>query len=221
MKHQLIIAFIGVLVVSLTGCAEPEPSAAIEAPDAYQINAVAEPTAEPTRTPLPPNVRKDSDGNLIKPDGWAIQEIIPKDTWKQKATGKTKKGRTVIYNVLTITPEGRPVAEAAMPYSQNGAFEDVYEWRISSVSELSGRDGKIFCYDYWASLFSRNSNGNANSAMTSSTSYQLCDYDGDGKYEFNGYRLSIPEWVKTLPGDPAAIDNHANREPDCGILCSK
>ncbi|MBK9162503.1 MAG: hypothetical protein IPM21_01055 [Acidobacteria bacterium] len=214
MKHQLIIAFIGALVVNLAGCAETKPPAAIEAFDANETAAVAEPTAAPTRTPLPPNVREDADGNLIKADGWPIQKIIPKDTWRRKATGKTKKGRTVIYNVLTITPEGRPVAEAASPYSPST------EWRISDVHELSGRDGKIFCYQYGASLFDANSNSNG---YASATGYNLCDYDGDGKYEFNGflYPLTVPDWVKSLPGDPAAIDNNANREPDCGILCSK
>lgn len=219
MKHQLIIAFIVVLVVSLAGCAEPKPPAAND--DANEINAVAEPTAAPTRTPLPPNVREDADGNLIKADGWPIQKIIPEDTWKRKATGKTKKGRTVIYNVLSITPaggpEGRPIAEAISPYSPST------EWRIGSVRELSGRDGKIFCYDYWASLFSKVSVPNTNSALATATSYRLCDYDGDGNYEFNGflYPLIVPDWVKSLPGDPAAIDNNANREPDCGILCAK
>ncbi|HCA58485.1 MAG TPA: hypothetical protein DEP46_10915 [Blastocatellia bacterium] len=213
MKERIIIAFIVSFTFGMVGCSDTKPPAAND--DANETAAVAEPTAEPTRTPLPPNVRKDSDGNLIKPDGWAIQEIIPKDTWKQKATGKTKKGRTVIYNVLTITPEGWPVAEAGSP------IEPQFEWRISHVSELSGRDGKIFCYEYGARLYGRNSNGN--SAMATATSYRLCDYDGDGKYEFNGnlYPLIVPEWVKTLPGDPAAIDNNANREPDCGILCAK
>lgn len=219
MKNQLIIAFIVVLIVSLAGCAEPEPPAAIESSDANETAAVAETTPAPTRTPLPPNVRKDSEGNLIKPDGWPIQKIIPKDTWKRKATGKTKKGRTVIYNELSITPEGRPVAEAALPYSEEGVPENYYIWRIFSVSELSGRDGKIFCYAYSASLFDRAHN----LGVATATLYRLCDYDGDGKYELNGflYPLIVPEWVKTLPGDPAAIDNNANREPDCGILCAK
>lgn len=215
MKERFIIAFIVSFTFGMAGCSDTKPPAATEAPDAYQINAVAEPTAEPTRTPLPPNVREDADGNLIKADGWPIQKIIPKDTWKRKATGKTRKGRTVIYNVLSITPEDRPVAEAAS--------HPIHEWRIGSVKELSGRDGKIFCYHYWASLFSRVTVPNTNSGMATSTLYHLCDYDGDGKYEFNGflYPLIVPDWVKSLPGDPAPIDNNANREPDCGILCAK
>lgn len=214
MKARFIIAFMISFTFGLAGCSETNPPVASQAPDANETNAVAEPTAAPTRTPLPPDVRKDADGNLIKPDGWPIQKIIPKDTWRRKATGKTKKGRTVIYNVLSITPEGRPVAEAASPYSPST------EWRISDVHELSGRDGKIFCYQYGASLFDTNSNSNG---YASATGYNLCDYDGDGKFESNGFRypLTVPEWVKTLPGDPATIDNNANREPDCGILCAK
>jgi hypothetical protein len=214
MNQHWIIAYVALLIVNLAGCAESKPPVVNSVPYTNWINVATEPTAAPTRTPLPPNVRKDSEGNLIKPDGWPIQEIIPVDTWTRKMTGKTKKGRTVIYNASSITPEGRPVAEAATRYSQNGAFEDVYERRISSVSELSGRDGKIFCYEYAASLFSRNPNDNF--GMTTATFYRLCDYDGDGKYEFNGflYPLTVPEWVKTLPGDPAAIDNNANRSPD-------
>jgi hypothetical protein len=213
MKHGLIIACIGALIVSLAGCAETKPPA-IEAPNTNEINVAAERTAAPTRTPLPPNVRKDSGGNLIKPDGWPIQEIIPADTWTRKMTGKTKKGRTVTYNASSITPQGRPVAEAATPYSQNGAFEDVYEWRISYVRKLSGRDGKIFCYEYAASLFSRNPNDNF--GMTTATFYRLCDYDGDGKYEFNGQKaiFDVPDWVETLPGDPSYVNNNANRSPD-------
>ena len=116
----------------------------------------------------------------------------------------------MIFNVLSITPEGRPVAEAALPYSEGGDYKDYYEWRIYHVRELSGRDGKIFCYEYSASLFMRG--GDANSGMTTATSYRLCDYDGDGKYEFNGsgYKFTVPDWVKTLPGDPAAVNNNAN-----------
>jgi hypothetical protein len=109
----------------------------------------------------------------------------------------------VIFNVLSITPEGRPAAEAVSP------DESYYEWRISDVRELSGRDGKVFCYEYGASLFARNSNANG---FSTATSYRLCDYDGDGKYEFNGsgYGFPIPDWVRTLPGDPAAVNSNAN-----------
>lgn len=219
MKHHLIIACIAILIVNFAGCAEPKPPVVNTSPNTNEITVAAETTPAPTRTPLPPNVRKDSDGNLIKPDGWPIQEIIPVDTWKRKATGKTKKGRTVIYNKLSITPEGRPIAEAALPYSEEGVPEDYYIWRIFSESELSGRDGKIFCYAYEASLFDRAHN----LGVATATSYHLCDYDGDGNYEFNGYgyKWSVPDWVRSLPGDPAAIDNNANREPDCGILCAK
>ncbi|MBX3266918.1 MAG: hypothetical protein KF831_09455 [Acidobacteria bacterium] len=216
MKERFIIAFIVSFIFGMAGCSETKPPAAND--DANETAAVAEPTAEPTRTPLPPNVREDADGNLIKADGWPIQKIIPEDTWKRKATGKTKKGRTVIYNVLSITPEGWPVAEAALPYSEDGVPEDFYVWRIRDVSELSGRDGKIFCYVYYATLFDR-----AQNLVPTATSYHLCDYNGDGKYELNGAfsTFAIPDWVKSLPGDPAAIDNNANREPDCGILCAK
>ncbi len=221
MKHQLIIAVIGVLILSLAGCAEPKPPVVNTAPDANEINAVAEPTAAPTRTPFPSNVREDADGNLIKADGWPIQEIIPEETSRTKQTGKTKNGRTVIYNVLSITPaggpEGRPIAEAIPAYSAST------ESRISNVSELSGSDGKVFCYVYRASLFAKVKRANANSALASSTYYRLCDYDGDGKFELKGFkiRFPIPNWVKTLPGDPAAVDANANRGPDCGILCAK
>lgn len=220
MNNQLIIACIAILIVSFAGCAETERTA-IETPNANEINVAAESTAAPTRTPLPPNVREDADGNLIKPDGWPIQEIIPEETSRTKQIGKTKNGRTVIYNVLSITPaggpEGRPVTEAIPANSAST------EWRISDVSELSGSDGKVFCYAYRASLFAKIKRINANSAMASSTYYGLCDYDGDGKFELKGFkiRFPIPEWVKTLPGDPAAIDNNASREPDCGILCAK
>jgi len=219
MKDRFIIAFIVSFTFGMAGCSETKPPAAND--DANETAAVAEPTAEPTRTPLPPNVREDADGNLIKADGWPIQEIVPEETSRTKQTGKTKNGRTVIYNVLSITPaggpEGRPIAGAIPAYSAST------EWRISNVSELSGSDGKVFCYAYQASLFARIKSANANSAMATATSYRLCDYDGDGKYEFNGnlYPLKVPDWVKSLPGDPAAIDNNANREPDCGILCAK
>ncbi|MGD9587726.1 MAG: hypothetical protein AB7Q37_08460 [Pyrinomonadaceae bacterium] len=221
MKEQLTVACFSILAAILAGCSGTEPNAAVETPNSNELKVAAEPTAAPTRTPLPPNVRKDADGNLIKPDGWPIQEIIPKETRRRPETGKTRKGRTVIFNVLLITPEGRPVAEAASPYSEKGAYADYYEWQISYVRELSGRDGKVFCYEYWASLFGKN--GNANTAVTTATSYRLCDYDGDGKYEFKGwiYPITIPDWVKSLPGDPAAINNNANSTPDCGILCAK
>lgn len=203
MKHRLIIPCLGILIVSLAGCAETKPPAVNEPPGTSKSNVATETPTAPTRTPLPPNVRKDADGNLIKPDGWPIQEIIPKETRRRTETGKTRKGRTVIYNVLSITPQNRPVTEAISP------DDTFYEWRISHVDELSGRDGKIFCYEYSASLFTRNSNANG---FASATSYRLCDYDGDGKYEFNGsgYKFTIPDWVKTLPGDPAAINSNAN-----------
>lgn len=202
MKHLLIVACIGILLVIFAGCAQTKPPVVNEAPST-DLKVAAEPP-NATRTPLPPNVREDADGNLIKPDGWPIQEIIPQETRRRTETGKTRKGRIVIFNVLSITPQGRPVSEAVSP------VESHYEWRISSIGELSGRDGKIFCYEYGASLFGRNVNGN--SAMMTATSYRLCDYDGDGKYEFNGsgYKFTIPDWVKTLPGDPAAVNHNAN-----------
>ena len=136
MKCRLAIVCIISFTLGMAGCSEIKPPAANDDANAMVANVAAEPTAAPTRTPMPPNVRKDADGNLIKSDGWPIQKIIPKDTWKRKATGKTRKGRTVIYNVLSITPKDRPVAEAAS--------HPIHEWRIGSVKELSGRDGKIF-----------------------------------------------------------------------------
>jgi len=203
MKRQFHISYIGFLIVSLAGCSETKQPAS-EALHTNQTKVVTETTPVPTRTPLPPNVSEDADGNLIKPDGWPIQEIIPKETRRRPETGKTKKGRTVIFNVLSITPEGRPVAEAVSPN------ESDKEWRIYEVDELSGRDGKIFCYVYGVTLFPRN--GNSNGFATAS-GYRLCDYDGDGKYELNGFiypKLTVPDWVKSLPGDPAAINSNAN-----------
>jgi hypothetical protein len=208
MKHHLIIACIGILSVNFTGCADTKPPVANTEPNPNEIKVAAEPIAAPTRTPLPPNVRKDSEGNLIKPDGWPIQEIIPKETERRTETGKTRKGRDVIYNVLSITPEGRPEAEAILPYSEDGVPEDFYVWRIRDVSELSGRDGKIFCYWYSATLFDRKHN----IGVTTATSYHICDYDGDGKFELNGRKaiFDIPDWVKSLPGDPSAVNNNVN-----------
>lgn len=217
MKHHLIIASIAILIVNFAGCSEPKPPVVNTSPNTNEITVAAETTPAPTRTPLPPNVRKDSDGNLIKPDGWPIQEIVPKETQKSIRTGKTRKGRDVIYNVSSITPEGRPEAEAILPYSEDGVPEDFYVWRIRYVSELSGHDGKIFCYVYYATLFDR-----AQNLVPTATSYHLCDYNGDGKYELNGAfsTFAIPDWVKSLPGDPAAVNNNANRSQDCGILCA-
>jgi len=210
MKHHLRTVCIGILVAVFPGCSGTKPTAVTAPPNKHESNLTTETPNAATRTPLPPNVRKDADGNLIKPDGWPIQEIIPNETRKRTETGKTRKGRLVIYTVLLITPQGRPVAEAAPPYSENGVYIDHFEWRISHVRELSGRDGKVFCYEYGASLFSRN--GDANSGMTTATDYRLCDYDGNGKYEFNGsgYKWTVPDWVKTLPGDPAAVNSDAN-----------
>lgn len=214
MKHQLIIVCIGVLTLSLASCAEKRPLEVNSTANVNEIKVAAEATSLPTRTPLPPNVREDANGNLIKSDGWPIQKITSEDKWTRKAKGKTRKGRDVIYNLSTITPEGRPVADAISPNSPSTV------WRIRYVEELSGRDGKIFCYRYEATLFDKDSNNNG---YASATGYNLCDYDGDGKYEFNGFLnpLIVPEWVRSLPGDPAAVHNNANREPDCGILCSK
>lgn len=212
MRHLLFIAITVILFLNFAGCTESKAPAVNEPAATNESTVAVEPTAAPTHTPLPPNVRKDSDGNLIKPDGWPIQEIIPKETRRRTAAGKTKKGRTVIYNEVLITPEGRPIAQAAGPYSENGkSLESYYEWRISTVRELSGRDGKVFCYVYEATLFGRG-NGNYNRAIATATSYHLCDYDGDGKYEFLGQlvRIAIPDWVKSLPGDPAAVNSDAN-----------
>ncbi|MBK9153641.1 MAG: hypothetical protein IPM25_05415 [Chloracidobacterium sp.] len=219
MKEQLTVACFSILAAILAGCSGTEPNAAVETPNSNELKVAAEPTAAPTRTPLPPNVRRDADGNLIKPDGWPIQEIIPKETEKRTKTGKTRKGRDVIYNVTSITPEGRPEAEAILPYSEDGVPENFYVWRIRHVDELSGRDGKIFCYVYGATLFDRAHN----IGVPTATSYHLCDYNGDGKYELKGefFTFAIPDWVKSLPGDPAAIDNNANSPQDCGILCAK
>lgn len=202
MKYQLIFACIGILIVNFASCAETEPPVVNEA-SSTNLKVSPETSTVTTRTPLPANVRKDADGNLIKPDGWPIQEIIPHETRKRVETGKTKNGRTVIFDVLSITPQSRPVSEAVVP------DESYYEWRISNVRELSGRDGKIFCYEYSANLFGRNSNANG---FTTATSYRLCDYDEDGKFEFNGssYKFKIPNWVETLPGDPAAVNSDAN-----------
>lgn len=203
MKYPLMIAGLVILSLSLPGCADTEPRIARQTANTDH-KIVAETSNAPPRTPLPANIRKDGEGNLINPDGWPIQEIITKEAKRRSEIGKNKSGRRIIYSVLLITPEGHPVSEAASP------VEDYYEWRINSVSELSGRDGKVFCYEYGASLFTRN--GNENSGMATGTSYRLCDYDGDGKYEFNGggFKFSIPDWVKSLPGDSGAVNSDAN-----------
>jgi hypothetical protein len=213
MNRYLHIACLGVLISLITSCTATTTTAVadasngnsnVEAPAATPRPESGETPPAPPRTPLPAHIRKDADGNLINPEGWSIQEIIAKKTKRRTETGKTKSGKTVIFNVLLITPEGRPVSEAATP------AEDYYEWRISDVRELSDRNGKVFCYEYGASLFGRNSNANG---FATATSYSLCDYDGDGKYEFNGsrfYKFTVPEWVRSLPGDPNAIDNNAN-----------
>lgn len=94
MKHQSIIACTAILIVNFAGCAGTKPLVTNKASNADEIKVVAETTTAPTRTPLPPNVRRDADGNLIKPDGWPIQQIIPEDTRRRPETGKTKKGKT-------------------------------------------------------------------------------------------------------------------------------
>ena len=216
MKHRSIFPCFGILIVSLACCAEQsspdvnecsgksETKVATRPPVESKTTAGAETSEAPARTPLPRNVRKDADGNLINRDGWSIQKIIPQETRRRTETGKTRTGRKVIFNVFSFTPQGRAVSEVVAP------DESYYEWRIRHVRELSGRDGKIFCHEYSASLFARN--GNDNSGMTTATSYRPCDYDEDGKYEYNGsgYKFTIPEWVKTLPGDPSAVNNYVN-----------
>ena len=139
----------------------------------------------------PRRAYKDANGDLIKPDGWEIPQIPPKETRGSTDTGKTKKGRAVTYNVLYIIPENRPPAAVLFPAGEG------LEWRIRGVEELSGQDGKIFCYRYYASPYPINSNANG---MAQSTGYHLCDRDGDGKFEFYRYedarKLVIPDWVK-------------------------
>lgn len=203
MKYPLMMIGLAILTLSLAGCSETEPPIVRQTANTDR-KIVAETPNAPPRTPLPANIRKDGEGNLINPDGWPIQEIITKEAKRRSEIGKNKSGKRIIYSVLSVTPEGRPVSEAASP------VEDYYEWRINSVRELSGHGGKVFCYEYGASLFSRN--GNENSGMATGTSYRLCDNDGDGKYEFqgDGFKLTIPDWVKSLPGDTAAVNTDAN-----------
>mgnify|MGYP000114844913 CR=1 FL=1 len=191
MKHPWIIACIAILIVNFAGCTETERPVVNKAPRTNEIKVAADTPTAPTRTPLPPNVREDSDGNLIKRDGWPIQKIIPKETETSTETRKTRSGRNVTYNLLTITPENRLEAAVIPPHETPSL-----EWRITEVAELSERGGKIFCYSYRAIPYPRNSNANG---MAEVTRYRLCDYDGDGKYEFNGSgfrNLNVPNWVK-------------------------
>ena len=205
MKYYFKIAILGILAVVLAGCAETPTTTAVKY--ANETSNISEPSVTPTWEPYatPPGVYKNADGDLINPTGWEIQEIDPEKTRRYTKTGKTKKGRTVIYSVLSISLANRVASTAIFPE------EPYFEWRIRHVDELSGADGKVFCYEYEATLFSRN--GNENTAMATATSYRLCDYDGDGKFEFNGDvypEYIIPNWVKTLPGNPADVNSNAN-----------
>src|SRR5687768_15390572 len=101
MKHHLSTVCIGILVAVSSSCSGTKPTAVTAPLNKHESNVTTETPDAPTRTPLPRNVRKDADGNLIKPDGWPIQEIIPKETRKRTETGKTRNGRNVIFNVLS------------------------------------------------------------------------------------------------------------------------
>lgn len=191
MKHNLHILFLCAFLSVLAGCTETATTSAVE--NSHETSNITEPSVTPTWEPYatPPGVYENADGDRINPNGWEIQEIIPKETRRYTETGKTKKGRKVTYNVLSIEPVNRVASTAIFPE------EPYYEWRIRSVDELSGAEGKIFCYRYEATLFGRD--GNANTAMASATGYQLCDYDGDGKFESNKSAYSnivVPDWVK-------------------------
>ena len=157
--------------------------------DARTVSLGARTLSEPT--PTPNLVRKDAEGNLIKDDGWEIQHIVPKQTERSWSKGKTRGGRTVRVRVVTLQPES-PVLATGLPPHSIGSLE----WRITEASELSGTAGKIFCYQYAARPFDKDIVGNG---VASITRYRLCDYDGDGKFEFNGWgfnTLVVPDWIK-------------------------
>ncbi len=190
MKRNLHILCLCAFLSVLAGCAETRTTSAVN--NLNETLNITEPSVTPTWEPYatPPGVYENANGDRINPNGWEIQEIIPKETRRYTEKGKTKKGRTVTYNVLRVTPANRVVSKAIFPE------EPYFEWRIRIVDELSGADGKIFCYVYEATLFGRNSDANG---MTTAASYQLCDYDGDGKYEFNRsvyVNIVVPDWVK-------------------------
>lgn len=178
MNRLLVIGTLLIFPAMMTGCRNP-------ATVSLDIPSRVEPT------PTASTVRRDDDGHLINDDGWKIPSILPRETKTLWSRGKTRNGRTVRIQVVDLVPESPVFADGLPPHGVNDL-----EWRITKVTELSDKDRRIFCYQYAARPFEKDMQGNG---MASITYYRLCDYDGDGKFEFNGSgigKLVIPDWVK-------------------------
>ncbi|MEP6848362.1 MAG: hypothetical protein ABI999_05860 [Acidobacteriota bacterium] len=155
-------------------------------------NGTAEQPLMPAATATPAT-QKDEHGNFINPDGWTLPVI--KETNKEKSTriekhqdGTTVKVSVVSYSIAT-DPDHRVVLEG--PFRPGGQASV-----ITSVAELSGRDGKAFCFIYTFSPFTDEGRGEE---MTVIAKSRLCDMDGDGKFELKGDGLGavvVADWAK-------------------------
>jgi hypothetical protein len=138
-----------------------------------------------------PSFRIDGRGNRIKDDGWEIPLFIVKTKGQSSRLAVNEGGQKIRVFSSQFTPENK------IPGPGPALVGDQLEWLITSVTELTGKDRKIFCYEFASNPVAKNPgvNGVAWAALT----YRFCDYDGDGKFEsqVEGLKpLVVPNWVK-------------------------
>lgn len=139
-------------------------------------------------TPTPSPISEDENGNAINRDGWRIPVL--EDEKKEKGTRKEIQEDGTELVIRTI--EYRPIVRVVADLPPHGRDAD---WMITQVTELSFKSQRPFCYEYSASPFIRGGNG-----IGVTVRYRICDYDGDGIYEFKGSgfrRTIVPAWAKS------------------------
>ena len=155
-------------------------------------NAITEQpvTPDPATTPA---IAQDENGNSINPDGWTLPVTTPVKKDKFTWIRKYQDGRNVKVNVLSYSvdkySDKRVILEGPHRPGGNAIV-------LTRVDELSVRGGKIFCFIYSVSPFTKEGLGEL-IAVTSK--YKFWDMDGDGKYELKGDGLgpvTVPNWAK-------------------------
>ncbi len=136
-----------------------------------------------------PSITKDKDGNQIDPDGWKLPVTSAKNTKTSTQKLKYRDGRDVTVNVVSYTPDPRVIWTG--PANPGGNAEV-----ITNVSAYSVGSGKVFCYSYAVSPFTKEGSGDEIPAVWN---YRYCDTDGDGKFELKDDHMGmivVPDWAK-------------------------
>ena len=160
------------------------------------LSLSAGPVLHVAAVPTPQNLPQDTDGRIVKEEGWQIPSPKEKKEIGTKLIDMISEGGK---NVKVTTTNYAPVGKIV--YSEKTDDPRVTLVRdnliLGNFVEYKAK-GKVFLYTIFARRPNTEKQENGNSSREKIFVYQIVDRDGDGKFEtllINSTKFLTPYWV--------------------------